>query len=252
MYKYLVFIIVILVSCDSGPKVIESQTSSSSPQKSSGIFDEGERVEASKPLLEGRALHTVKVIDKLPTDKYVYLEVAEQLDTFWIATRKQDVNIGGVYFYRDGLLKTRFESKEYDRVFDTIFLVSNIVPANHGGASPISSQVESGEESSNQRIQPVKKVEGSISIKDLLDRQKELAGTTVQITGTCSKVNPNIMGRNWVHLKDGSADEFDLVVTTNERVMEGESLTMQGVLVLDKDFGAGYRYNLIIEEGKRI
>ncbi|NNE26728.1 MAG: hypothetical protein HKN09_07780, partial [Saprospiraceae bacterium] len=189
------------------------------------------------------------VVQKLPTEKYVYLEVVEQSDTFWIATRKQDVDINGIYFYREGLLKTRFESKEFNRIFDTIYLVSNIVPSNHGNTGTQEQVIKTDAPSQAPVTNRVK--EGSILIKDLLEQQEELEGEVVQLTGMCTKVNPNIMGRNWVHLKDGSADDFDLVITTNQRVMEGETLTMQGVVVLNKDFGAGYRYNLILEEGKR-
>jgi hypothetical protein len=53
------------------------------------------------------------------------------------------------------------------------------------------------------------------------------------------------MNRNWIHLKDGSMDDYDLVVTSNEDVPVGSKVTIQADVVLNKDFGAGYKYELI-------
>jgi hypothetical protein len=60
------------------------------------------------------------------------------------------------------------------------------------------------------------------------------------------------MGKNWLHLKDGSQDDYDLVVTSDMMVPEGHVVTVSGVVALDKDFGAGYRYDIIVEDGKII
>ena len=57
------------------------------------------------------------------------------------------------------------------------------------------------------------------------------------------------MGHNWIHLIDGSKDDFDLVITSDALVTVGNVVTMKGVVAINKDFGAGYSYELIIEEG---
>ena len=45
-------------------------------------------------------IHTVKIIEILPTQKYIYLKVVEnESDEFWIATLKQEVKKGEQYFY---------------------------------------------------------------------------------------------------------------------------------------------------------
>ena len=62
------------------------------------------------------------------------------------------------------------------------------------------------------------------------------------------------MGRNWLHLQDGTGDatkqEHDLVVTTTEEAQEGVILTVTGVVAADRDFGAGYRYKVLLENAK--
>jgi hypothetical protein len=57
------------------------------------------------------------------------------------------------------------------------------------------------------------------------------------------------MDRNWIHLQDGSNDDFDMVITSNTFVPEGEMITIRAVVSLNRDFGAGYKYDLILENG---
>jgi hypothetical protein len=56
-----------------------------------------------------------------------------------------------------------------------------------------------------------------------------------------------IMNRNWIHIQDGTGDKLDLTVTTTENIALGSVVTLKGTIALDKDFGAGYRYDIIME-----
>lgn len=203
-------------------------------------------------------LHTVVVKEVLPTTKYVYLNVEENGEQFWIATMKQEVKVGETYYYKRSLLKTNFESKEYNRTFDKIYLVTSLVGANHGKeqpsmntnnpvveTAPIAKPIAKPLADSQRNI--VQK--GSIKIAELVENFKKYEGKTIQITGECVKVNSNIMDRNWIHLKDGSKDDYDLVITSDVFVPEGKIVTMKGLVTLNKDFGAGYKYDLILENG---
>ncbi|MEZ4887074.1 MAG: GW dipeptide domain-containing protein [Chitinophagales bacterium] len=265
------------IGCQNQPKVIAPANNATemSGQQSTGIFSEEENEANTETLTTsadnttpsssiGNDMHTVFVEEVLPTSKYVYLNVREGEEKFWIATLKQEVQVGETYFYRGGLLKTNFESKEYNRIFDKVYLVSKIVPANHGGGQ---SNMEKGTiethsveeslpnenpstknaaiENSNRNITK----EGSTKIAEIVANPAKYDGKMVQISGECVKVNPNIMGRNWIHLKDGSKDEYDFVVTSILQVQEGQVVTMKGTLNLNRDFGAGYRYDLIVEDG---
>lgn len=267
MQKYIFFplFILSLLACNNGPKVIES-SSKQETAVSSGIFaetsaeKEHDHVHNHTPQTAqsfSEDVHRVVVHEVLPTTKYVYLHVTEGVEKFWIATRKQEIQEGATYFYRGGLLKTNFESKEYNRVFDRIYLVSKLVPSNHGGnqvgkigqtaSAPIASaQANRSSANSNNGNPPA----GTISIAELVANPQAYEGKTVQITGTCTKVNPSIMNRNWIHLKDGSKDDFDLVVTSTAMIPEGAKVSMKARVTLNKDFGAGYSYDLILEEGE--
>ncbi|MFK7921144.1 MAG: hypothetical protein AB8H47_04265 [Bacteroidia bacterium] len=259
---YLLCLSILAIACESGPKKIESK----SKAKESNAFAANEST-IQWPGLEKKEsqpqsgnfrdmVHKVVVEEVLPASRYVYLKVNEKGQSFWIATRKAPFDVGTTYFYKDGLLKTNFESKEYKRIFDRIFLVSKLVPEKHGGNSlsapngghnhPITEATASPNE---QSVPPKVKKSGSLSIAELVANPKQYEGQKVQISGKCVKVNPNIMSRNWLHIQDGTADSFDLVVTSLKAVPEGSELTISATVVLNKDFGAGYQYDLILEEG---
>lgn len=210
-------------------------------------------------------VHTVVVNEVLKTKKYLYINVTEKgnPNPFWIATRIVDVKVGGIYFYKGGLLKTNFESKEFNRVFDKIYLVSsNLVPANHASNPMFRQKIQTNKKSTSSKKTPQKTTvakikntkapKGTIKIAYLVKNAQKLAGKTVQISGTCTKINAGIMNRNWIHIADGSKDDYDLVVTAKEFVKEGDKVTIKAVVVLNKDFGAGYVYDLILENGKII
>ncbi len=246
-YSFIVILIaavLFIASCNSGPKVIPAASENSNTENGTGIFSE-ETPPAQVSQLAPSAtqnVHAIVVEEVLPTEKYVYLRVKEGADEYWLATSKQEIKVGEAYFYREGLLKTNFVSKEYNRTFDKLFLVSNIVKADHGNMS--------GETSGSQSA-PQEKIEvkNSVKIADLKANPKKYEGKTIQVSGKCMKVNANIMGRNWIHLNDGSTD-YDLVVTSEDFVSDGQTVTMTGTVVLDKDFGAGYFYDILVEEGK--
>ncbi len=250
-----------LVSCNNGPKVISASTESQpSP---SGIFTEETNTSNAPNLVPSTSggsftdnLHSVVANETLITKKYVYINVTEEGKQFWIASAKQPIDIGKTYYYRTPLLKTNFESREHNRVFDTIYLVSNLVSHNHGNnagnltadfsETPTeTSQKQNIETHTNTVIQH----KGSIKIAELVANPKQYENKTVQLTGKVVKVNPNIMNRNWLHLKDGSKDDYDLVITSNTFIPEGQTITMKAKVSLNKDFGAGYRYDLILEDG---
>ncbi len=260
MNKIHLFILsaILFWSCNSTPTVVSEQKAQQA-SVTEKIFNEqmgSSQNKAPVPSAGSAVLpedmHKVVVRKVLPTDKYVYLNVDENGDNFWIATMKQEVNPGETVYYKGGLLKTNFESKEYHRTFDKIYLVSRIVKADHfKQANQMKGKAMNNtpgrvvvKESIGKKI----KVEGSLPIATLISNPGKYEGKKVQLSGKVVKANYNIMGRNWVHIKDGSRDDFDLVCTTDVPVPEGHVITINGLVSLNKDFGAGYVYDIIIED----
>lgn len=95
--------------------------------------------------------------------------------------------------------------------------------------------------------------ENSYSIIEIFSKAAELNGKSVIVRGKVMKVSPRIMGRNWIHLQDGTGNPddntHDLVVTTSlDPVADWDIITIEGTLTANKDFGSGYSYEVIIEE----
>jgi len=241
-YFRFIFIMTVLVffSCKDKYKTVPNQVTNTNLESTNQVVNP----DASK-------LHTVVVNEILPTANYTYLNVTEGEKTFWIAVSSTNAEVGGTYFYVGGLFKNNFESKALNRVFDELYLVGNLVSSKHGEQAGTvtanNSEVkELAAKSEKIHITPQK---GSIKISEIVDNQKKYEGQTVQIDGECTKINIGIMGKNWIHLKDGSKDDFDLVITSDEMIDVGSVVTIKAQVVLNKDFGAGYTYDLILENG---
>ena len=236
-----------MASCDSKPRVIESESSSSNAEASNipAFNDIPSATDANK------AEHKVVVNEVLNTDKYSYLNVTENDEKFWVAVTKREVVTGDTYYFSGGLLKKNFQSREFDRVFETVYLVSNIwkQPGDGNDDSALDEAFAEIEEKEavDLEVGNIEPMEGSITISELLSNKEKYNGKLVLITGKCVKVNPMIMKRNWVHIKDSSTDEFDLTLTTAENIPLGAVVSMEGTVALDRDFGAGYHYDIILE-----
>ncbi|HSS83534.1 MAG TPA: hypothetical protein VLL30_07120 [Reyranella sp.] len=88
------------------------------------------------------------------------------------------------------------------------------------------------------------------TVAALNQNKASLAGQTISAQGKVVKVNNGIMGRNFVHIQDGTGDATsnNLIVTSKQTASIGDQVTISGTVVLNRDFGSGYSYPLLIEE----
>lgn len=100
----------------------------------------------------------------------------------------------------------------------------------------------------------VKKLEGGYTVAECFAMKKELKGKELSVRGIVVKFAPRILGRNWLHIKDGTGEKGsdDLTVTTAESVRVGDLIIVKGIMACDKNFGAGYFYPVIIEDASII
>ena len=190
--------------------------------------------------------HTIMVKEVIQAQSYTYLFVAEGDKEYWIATAKQPLEVGMTLHYDEGLEMQDFTSKEVDKTFDSIFFVGQM----RGTSSAAANAMGSKKASEPAKDIAIEKVAGSISIADLYANMSDYEGKVVTVHGQVTKFNAGIMGRNWVHLQDGtkSGEAFDVTLTTQAVVSKDDVVVFSGKVALNKDFGAGYVYNLILEE----
>jgi hypothetical protein len=91
---------------------------------------------------------------------------------------------------------------------------------------------------------------GAKTVAEIYADKAKLAGQPIVLRAKVVRVVQNIMGKNWLHLRDGTGgpDANDLTVTTPASATVGQIVTVKGVLSVDRDFGSGYRYAVIIED----
>jgi hypothetical protein len=89
------------------------------------------------------------------------------------------------------------------------------------------------------------------TVAEVFAQKSALKDKPITVNGVVVKFNPGIMKKNWFHIQDGSgkADQKtnDLTVTTDGTVKVGDKVQVKGNLTVDKDFGAGYKYGVILE-----
>ena len=211
------------------------------------------------------AMHEVKVAEVVQTSNYTYLKVSDNGAENWIAVTRQEAAVGEVYYYDQALEMKNFNSKELKRTFETIYFVQGLSkqpitaaaapPAGMGEMGGAAAAKHTGkialEKKAGITIAPVA---GSISIAQLWADKDKYSGKTIKIKGQVVKINEQVMGKNWIHIQDGSGDSgnFDLAVTTLDGMKMDDVVTFEGTITLNKDFGAGYFYEIIMEDAKLV
>ncbi|WP_297097755.1 hypothetical protein [uncultured Draconibacterium sp.] len=204
------------------------------------------------------AFNMIKVSEVIQGGSYTYISATENGIAKWIAVAKQDVNPGEVLYYYDALPMENFHSKEIDKTFDVIYFVNKISktpgaeqPAMGGGTMPPSHQ---GKVAANDAEVEISKADGELKIADVFANKADYSSKEFEIKGAVVKVNEQVMGKNWVHIQDGTGTDgkFDLTITTQANVKVGDVVTFKGKLTLEKDFGAGYFYDVIMEDGSLV
>ncbi|MCX6283382.1 MAG: GW dipeptide domain-containing protein [Bacteroidetes bacterium] len=204
--------------------------------------------------------HQVKAEEVIQTSAYTYVRVSAEGREYWVAIAKMDVKAGDTYYWSQGSEMREFTSKELKRTFRSIFFIQDFSSETILADNQMLSGQQMGQmhQTGSAGKMPavehkgisVPKLAGGVTIAELYKGRKNFEGKTVKIRGEVVKFSPGIMDKNWVHLQDGSKDgeNFDLTITTQDIVKVGETVIFEGKVTLDKDFGAGYYYELMIED----
>jgi hypothetical protein len=109
------------------------------------------------------------------------------------------------------------------------------------------------EEGAPVDVSGIAKADGGKTVAEVFAEKDALAGKQVTLRGKVVKSNTGIMGKNWIHVRDGSGAEGtnDLTVTTvTAQPNVGDTVVITGPVSLNKDFGMGYQYDVIVEDAQ--
>jgi hypothetical protein len=227
-----------------------------------------------------------KIVERLDADPYSYLRLKTAQGETWAAVPKTDKNAGDDVVVANAMAMPQFESKTLKRKFDLVYFgtlqgqdaggapmgggmpgaMGGGMPGAMGGQGPMGGP---GGPPANMAAQhaaaaagpadvgnvKVPKASGADArtVAEVFAQRTALKEKPVTVRGKVVKYNEQIMGRNWLHIRDGSGTagkDNDLTVTSAEKAAVGDVVVVKGTVRIDKDFGAGYSYPVIVEDAK--
>ncbi len=195
------------------------------------------------------SIHTVTVEEKVNASNYSYLKVNENNNSFWIAVPQMEVKTGDVIVYSKFMEMKNFKSETLNKTFESVLFVDDarLKDSDNSMISPHSNIASTKDESI--RIEPLK---DGYTVADIYSKKSSLSGKSVKVKGKVVKINENIMGVNWIHIQDGTGNQgtHDLLITSESSAKVGQIIIAEGNLVIDKDFGSGYFYSVLLENSK--
>lgn len=209
------------------------------------------------------------ILETMDAAGYTYVKLKTGEGEVWAAVNQTKVEKGKAFTLVPNMVMENFESKSLKRKFDKIIFGSvaggpggSNVPAMSGmptSMPPAMGGVQAPHANMGQPAKdlgPIKvdKAPGGKTVSELWASRASLGGKTVMVRGKVVKFLPGIMGKNWIHLRDGSGTpekgDNDITITTNDTVAVGDVVTANGLVKIDQDLGAGYKYPVIIEDAK--
>jgi hypothetical protein len=202
-----------------------------------------------------------KVVETLNSGGYTYVLVDAGTQKAWAAAPQFPVKVGDTVAIGEAMPMKGYHSKTLNRTFDVVYFSGNVVvngkrtaempsmagelPAGHPPMGK--SGVAAGPDLSG-----IKRATGGQIVAEVYSGKSKLAGKPIAVRGRVVKYNGGIMGKNWLHIRDGSGTEGtnDLTVTTAAKAKVGDLVLVTGVLKTDRDFGGGYKYGLIVEDAQ--
>ena len=202
------------------------------------------------PAQANAGLGTGKVVETMNSGGYTYVKVAIGGGEVWAAGPETAVAVGDTVSLPEGAPMKGYHSKTLDRTFDMVYFVPAIGKGGASGTNAHGTASAGKPAAVAAKVEGIAKAEGGKTVAEIFASKAALGGKPVILRGKVVKYNAAIMGHNWLHIQDGSgaAGTNDLTITTNDKVAVGDTVLVRGTVVLDKDFGAGYKYDVLVEE----
>jgi hypothetical protein len=205
-----------------------------------------------------------EVLEVLDTDSFTYMRLKTAKGETWAAVGKAPVKKGDQVTINNPSVMQNFQSKSLKRTFDNI-VIGRLAGAPGGPAPGMSAgspaaagslaQFHGGAaKSPDVEIGKVAKAEGASgrTVAEVYANRAALKDKPVAVRAKVVKVTPGVMGKNWIHLRDGSGSAADgsndLLVTSKDEPKVGDVVLAKGTVKTDVNLGSGYAYKVLIEE----
>ncbi len=194
-----------------------------------------------------------KVTEILNAAGYTYAKVNTGQKIVWAAAPTTPLKVGDMVTFTTEMPMKNFRSKALDRNFAILYFVNQFTNGKDTPAAPAAKKVSPHanivQKSVTKPIKGIKKVKGGQTIKEIYANKNKLNGKTIRVRGKVTKYTPSIMKKNWLHIQDSSTLQ-DLTITSKSTVAINDIVIIEGKLGLDKDFGYGYIYPVIVQDAR--
>jgi hypothetical protein len=198
------------------------------------------------------------VAETMDAGGYTYVRVENDTGEIWAASGQFAVAVGDRVTVPLEMAMENFHSDTLDRDFAVIYFAQHVA---REGEAPAAVTMPAGHppvtaSASHETLElpEVEPIEDGFTVSRIWADRDQLAGTTVTVRGQVVKFNGGILGTNWIHIQDGTGDPeagtHDVTVTSNATASVGDIITVTGPVVVDQDFGAGYRYPVLIKDAQ--
>jgi hypothetical protein len=205
------------------------------------------------------------VVSTKDASNYTYLEIKGKDGVFWAAVPQAKVATGASVELIGPIPMKNFDAKVLGKKFETIIFAGGVM-VNGKQAEAAAGTAPANSASNPQQKEPaidasahmkadtatdaseVKKAEGGVTIAEILANPASFKDKKVLLRTKVTKFLPEIMKKNWLHLKDASAKEKDIVATTADQFKVGDIVLIEGIVKTNQDLGFGYKYDVLIEE----
>ena len=201
---------------------------------------------------------TGKVLETMNAAGYTYVRVAAGDGEMWAAGPETNLKVGDTVSFPRGMAMKDFRSEKLGRSFESIAFVNTITV---GAPAAASASVVPGKPDPHGTISAagaggvdlsgIERAKDGKTVGEILDQKQALAGKEVVLRAKVVKVNVGIMSRNWLHVRDGtkaSSGADDLTVTSSATAEVGTKVLVRGKVAVNKDFGFGYHYDVLVED----
>jgi len=212
---------------------------------------------ASQPFAAGGQAIGGIVVSTSDVSSYTYVQIDTGDGVIWAAGPRTEVKEGDQVLIGDATPMPDFYSPSMDRRFELIYFASWI--RVHGkDAAPAPPHAAAGAAPGGEQaaaevdVSGIERPDGGLTVAEIIEQRAALAGKPVTLRGKVVKYNAGIMGKTWIHVRDGTSSAGganDLTVTApSANAAVGDTVLVRGTVALDRDFGYGYRYDVLIED----
>lgn len=188
---------------------------------------------------------------------YTYLRLRTKNGEVWAAVPAAQVKTGAEVSIANPQTMSGFQSKALNRTFDTIIFGTLAGPGAGAQAAPDLRAMHAGKDQAPKVPEvKVEKAKGANAqtVAGIVGSAPKLKDKPVTVRGQVVKFSSGIMGKNWLHLRDGTGSSRDgtddLVVVTNDSTSVGEVVLVSGTVRTDRDLGMGYSYKVLVEDAR--